>query len=174
MSRMMNEWSSSFMNFDQNLSYNVYSCSQVKLHRWGSFNAVCSLESNVTTIKAGGSTLVFQHTISALLTQCGNCTRRSCIVAFHLSSPEGQMISPHNHIFLSSPRYAEGLQKPNITVRTMHSHTIYKYSHPPWIIHSFRPTTFLKCVSLQIEMLLNSKSLSLTDRFILFVYCSLL
>uniref|UniRef100_A0A8C1P6P8 Beta-mannosidase n=1 Tax=Cyprinus carpio TaxID=7962 RepID=A0A8C1P6P8_CYPCA len=30
-------------------------------------------------------------------------------------SSVGQMISPHNHIFLSSPRYAEGLQKPNIT-----------------------------------------------------------
>uniref|UniRef100_A0A673KY65 Beta-mannosidase n=1 Tax=Sinocyclocheilus rhinocerous TaxID=307959 RepID=A0A673KY65_9TELE len=87
----------------------------VRLHSWSSFNAVCSLESNVTKIKAGGSTLVFQHSISALLTQCGNCTRRSCIVAFHLSSPEGQLISPHNHIFLSSPRYAEGLQKPNIT-----------------------------------------------------------
>uniref|UniRef100_A0A672N033 Beta-mannosidase n=1 Tax=Sinocyclocheilus grahami TaxID=75366 RepID=A0A672N033_SINGR len=87
----------------------------VKLYRWSSFNAVCSLESNATTIKAGGSTLVFQLSISALLTQCGNCTRRSCIVAFLLSSPEGQMISPHNHIFLSSPRYAEGLQKPNIT-----------------------------------------------------------
>ncbi|XP_067276974.1 beta-mannosidase isoform X2 [Pseudorasbora parva] len=88
---------------------------KVKLYSWSSFNAVCSLESNVTTIKAGGSTLVFQHPISALLTQCGNCTRRSCIVTFHLSSPEGQMISPHNHIFLSSPRLAEGLQKPNIT-----------------------------------------------------------
>ncbi|XP_016127701.1 beta-mannosidase-like [Sinocyclocheilus grahami] len=88
---------------------------KVKLYRWSSFNAVCSLESNATTIKAGGSTLVFQLSISALLTQCGNCTRRSCIVAFLLSSPEGQMISPHNHIFLSSPRYAEGLQKPNIT-----------------------------------------------------------
>uniref|UniRef100_A0A673L2X4 Beta-mannosidase n=1 Tax=Sinocyclocheilus rhinocerous TaxID=307959 RepID=A0A673L2X4_9TELE len=88
---------------------------KVRLHSWSSFNAVCSLESNVTKIKAGGSTLVFQHSISALLTQCGNCTRRSCIVAFHLSSPEGQLISPHNHIFLSSPRYAEGLQKPNIT-----------------------------------------------------------
>ncbi|XP_056124977.1 beta-mannosidase isoform X1 [Rhinichthys klamathensis goyatoka] len=88
---------------------------KVKLYSWSSFDAVCSLESNVTTIKAGGSTLVFQHPISALLTQCGNCTRRSCIVTFHLSSPEGQMISPHNHIFLSSPRHAEGLQKPNIT-----------------------------------------------------------
>uniref|UniRef100_A0A671SAU7 Beta-mannosidase n=1 Tax=Sinocyclocheilus anshuiensis TaxID=1608454 RepID=A0A671SAU7_9TELE len=88
---------------------------KVKLHSWSSFNAVCSLESNVTKIKAGGSTLVFQHSISALLMQCGNCTRRSCIVAFHLSSPEGQLISPHNHMFLSSPRYAEGLQKPNIT-----------------------------------------------------------
>uniref|UniRef100_A0A673KY75 Beta-mannosidase n=1 Tax=Sinocyclocheilus rhinocerous TaxID=307959 RepID=A0A673KY75_9TELE len=30
-------------------------------------------------------------------------------------SSVGQLISPHNHIFLSSPRYAEGLQKPNIT-----------------------------------------------------------
>ncbi|KAK7140027.1 hypothetical protein R3I94_012593 [Phoxinus phoxinus] len=88
---------------------------KVKLYSWSSFDAVCSFESNVTTIKAGGSTLVFQKPISALLTQCGNCTRRSCIVTFHLSSPEGQMISPHNHIFLSSPRHAEGLQKPNIT-----------------------------------------------------------
>ncbi|XP_077093434.1 beta-mannosidase isoform X2 [Siphateles boraxobius] len=88
---------------------------KVKLYSWSSFDAVCSLESNETTIKAGGSTLVFQHPISALLTQCGNCTRRSCIVTFHLSSPEGQMISPHNHIFLSSPRHAEALQKPNIT-----------------------------------------------------------
>uniref|UniRef100_A0A671PDQ8 Beta-mannosidase n=1 Tax=Sinocyclocheilus anshuiensis TaxID=1608454 RepID=A0A671PDQ8_9TELE len=87
---------------------------KVKLYSWSSFKSVCSLESNATTIKAGGSTLVFQLSISALLTQCGNCTRRSCIVAFLLSSP-GQMISPHNHIFLSSPRYAEGLQKPNIT-----------------------------------------------------------
>ncbi|CAM4727260.1 unnamed protein product [Leuciscus chuanchicus] len=88
---------------------------KVELYSWSSFDAVCSFESNVTTIKAGGSTLVFQHPISALLTQCGNCTRRSCIVTFHLSSPDGQMISPHNHIFLSSPRHAEGLQKPNIT-----------------------------------------------------------
>ncbi|KAG1950792.1 beta-mannosidase [Pimephales promelas] len=94
---------------------------KVKLYSWSSFDAVCSLESNVTTIKAGGTTLVFQHPISALLTQCGDCTRRSCIVTFHLSSPEGQMISPHNHIFLSSPRHAEGLQKPNITVRETHS-----------------------------------------------------
>ncbi len=115
---------------------------QVKLHSWSSFNAVCSLESNVTTIKAGGSTLVFQHSISALLTQCGNCTRCSCIVAFHLSSPEGQMISPHNHIFLNSPRYAEGLQKPNITVRTIHSHTPFTNTTTT-LIHSFRPTTFL-------------------------------
>uniref|UniRef100_A0A673J3J8 Beta-mannosidase n=1 Tax=Sinocyclocheilus rhinocerous TaxID=307959 RepID=A0A673J3J8_9TELE len=50
---------------------------KVKLYSWSSFNAVCSLESNATTIKAGGSTLVFQLSISALLTQCGNCTRRS-------------------------------------------------------------------------------------------------
>lgn len=88
---------------------------KVKLYSWSSFDAVCSLESNVTTIKAGVSTLVFQHPLSALLTQCGNCTRRSCIVTFHLSNLEGQMISPHNHVFLSSPRHAEGLQKPNIT-----------------------------------------------------------
>ncbi|RXN06765.1 beta-mannosidase isoform X1 [Labeo rohita] len=53
-----------------------------------------------------------QHNVKA---KCGNCTRRSCIPVFHLSSPDNQMISPHNHIFLSSPRHAEGLQKPNIT-----------------------------------------------------------
>lgn len=87
---------------------------KVKLFSWSSFNPVCSLESNMTTVKAGGSTLVFQQSMSALLSQCGNCTRRSCIITFHLSSA-AEPISPHNHIFLSSPRQAEGLQKPNIT-----------------------------------------------------------
>ncbi|XP_056327146.1 beta-mannosidase isoform X2 [Danio aesculapii] len=90
------------------------SWSSVKLYSWSSFNPVCSLESNTTTVKGGGSTLVFQQSISALLSQCGNCTRRSCIATFHLSSA-AEPISPHNHIFLSSPRHAEGLQKPNIT-----------------------------------------------------------
>lgn len=98
----------------------LYVCPQVKLFSWSSFNPVCSLESNLTTVKAGGSTLVFQQPVSALLSQCGNCTRRSCIATFHLSSA-GEPISPHNHIFLSSPRQAEGLQKPNITVRGMHA-----------------------------------------------------
>ncbi|XP_052427782.1 beta-mannosidase [Carassius gibelio] len=101
---------------------------KVKLHSWSSFNVVCSLESNMTKIKAEGSTLVFQHSVSALLKQCGNCTRRSCIVAFHLSSPDDQMISPHNHIFLSSPRYAEGLQKPNITFTVKDTGVVQNFS----------------------------------------------
>nr|XP_055026056.1 beta-mannosidase [Misgurnus anguillicaudatus] len=88
---------------------------KVELYSWSSFDAVCSLESNWTIIKEGESSLVFQRPVSDVLTKCVNCTRQSCLVTFHLRSPEGQMISARNHMFLSSPKDAEGLQKPNIT-----------------------------------------------------------
>ncbi|XP_051945755.1 beta-mannosidase [Xyrauchen texanus] len=101
---------------------------KVKLHSWSRFDAVCSFESNLTTIKEGGSTLLFQCPISALLMKCGNCTRRSCIVTFHLRNSGGEMIGPRNHMFLSSPRHAEGLQKPNITFTVKESITVQSFA----------------------------------------------
>ncbi|KAI7805656.1 beta-mannosidase isoform X1 [Triplophysa rosa] len=113
---------------------------QVELYSWSSFDAVCSLESNWTTIKEGESTLVFQRTVSAVLTECGNCTRRSCVITFHLSSPNGEMIGPQNHMFLSSPRYAEGFQKPNITFTVKDAEIVQNYAVT---LHSSFPAVYV-------------------------------
>ncbi|KAB5581887.1 hypothetical protein PHYPO_G00180740 [Pangasianodon hypophthalmus] len=86
----------------------------VKLYQWSSFTPQCSLESDQTVVRGGGVTKVFQSPVSTVLKNCGNCTRKSCVVTFVLSGPEG-VTSPSNHLFLSSPKDAEGLQKPNIT-----------------------------------------------------------
>ncbi|KAM9477855.1 beta-mannosidase isoform 2-T2 [Clarias gariepinus] len=86
----------------------------VKLYQWSSLTPQCSLESDQTIVKGGGVTKVFQSPVSTVLKRCGNCTRKSCVVTFVLSGPEG-VTSPSNHLFLSSPKDAEGLQKPNIT-----------------------------------------------------------
>lgn len=91
-------------------------CLKVKLYQWSSFTPQCSLESDQATVKGGGVTKVFQSPVSTVLKNCGNCTRKSCVVTFDLSGSEG-VTSPSNHLFLSSPKDAEGLQKPNITVR---------------------------------------------------------
>ncbi|XP_026879426.2 beta-mannosidase [Electrophorus electricus] len=87
----------------------------VKLYRWNSFIPQCSLDSDWAVVKGGGVTKVFEHPVSPLLKNCGNCTRQSCVVTFHLSGPEHGIKSPPNHLFLSSPRDAKDLQKPKIT-----------------------------------------------------------
>ncbi|XP_076830556.1 beta-mannosidase [Brachyhypopomus gauderio] len=87
----------------------------VKLYRWNSFTPQCSLDSDWVVVKGGRVTKVLQHQVSSLLTKCGNCTRQSCVVVFHLSGPEYGVKSPPNHHFLSSPRNAKNLQKPKIT-----------------------------------------------------------
>lgn len=87
----------------------------VKLYRWSSFTPQCSLESDWIKVKGGRVTQVFQLPISSLLTDCGNCTIQSCVVIFDLRDQQDGVRSPQNYQFLSSPRNAEGLQKPNIT-----------------------------------------------------------
>uniref|UniRef100_A0A3B1KAL9 Beta-mannosidase n=1 Tax=Astyanax mexicanus TaxID=7994 RepID=A0A3B1KAL9_ASTMX len=87
----------------------------VKLYRWSSFTPQCSLESDWIKVKGGGVTQMFQRPISSLLTECGNCTPQSCVVIFDLRDQQDGVRSPLNYQFLSSPRDAEGLQKPNIT-----------------------------------------------------------
>lgn len=113
---------------------------KVELYSWSSFDAVCSLESNWTTIKEGESTLVFERPVSAVLAECGNCTRRSCVVTFHLSSPKGEMIGSRNHMFLDSPRYAEGLQKPNIMFTVKDAGIVQNYAVT---LHSSFPAVYV-------------------------------
>lgn len=117
----------------------------MKLYQWSSFTPQCSLQSDQAIVKGGGVTKVFQSPISTVLKNCGNCTLKSCIITFVLSGPDG-ITSPSNHLFLSSPKDAEGLQKPNITVRitlnllhsmskchlraSLHTHTFKSLSTP--------------------------------------------
>ncbi|XP_047010242.2 beta-mannosidase isoform X2 [Ictalurus punctatus] len=96
---------------DRNTNYTLKLT--VKLYQWNSFSPQCSLESDQAMVKGGGVTKVFQSPVSTVLKNCGNCTRKSCVVTFFLSGPEG-VTSPSNYLFLSSPKDAEGLQKPNI------------------------------------------------------------
>ncbi|XP_066535058.1 beta-mannosidase isoform X2 [Hoplias malabaricus] len=86
----------------------------VKFYYWNSFTPQCSLESEGTKVKGGTATLVFARPVSELLTNCKNCTREACVVIFDVSDPENGVRSPSNYLFLSSPRDAEGLQKPKI------------------------------------------------------------
>lgn len=89
---------------------------QVDVYSWAELDPVCSLKSEPHRIPAGSAVGVFQQPVAALLAGCGRCTRFSCLLTFHLEDAAGQQ-GPTNHHFLSSPKEAQGLQSPNITVR---------------------------------------------------------
>lgn len=89
---------------------------QVTVYSWADLDSVCTLKSNRRSVPAGSAVAVFQHAVSTLLAGCGRCTRFSCLLTFHLEDSNGQQ-GPTNHYFLSSPKDAQGLQRPNITVR---------------------------------------------------------
>lgn len=89
---------------------------QVNVYSWAELDPVCSLKSEPHRVPAGSAVGVFQRPVAALLAGCGRCTRFSCLLTFHLEDAAGQQ-GPTNHHFLSSPKEAQGLQSPNITVR---------------------------------------------------------
>uniref|UniRef100_A0A8C5A276 beta-mannosidase n=1 Tax=Gadus morhua TaxID=8049 RepID=A0A8C5A276_GADMO len=64
--------------------------------------------------------------VDALLKGCGNCTRRSCLLAFHLEDNHGARWGPGNHHFLCSPRDAEGIEAPHITILGLRAPNITK------------------------------------------------
>ncbi|XP_030626343.1 beta-mannosidase [Chanos chanos] len=86
----------------------------VTVYRWNSLVPSCSLVSGASAVRAGSATVMLRRSVSDLLVGCGNCTRRSCFLTFYLSDSVGQR-GPVSHLFLSSPRDAQELQKPNIT-----------------------------------------------------------
>nr|XP_006629912.2 PREDICTED: beta-mannosidase [Lepisosteus oculatus] len=86
----------------------------IKVYQWNSMEPVYVFASNSTEVQAGSATLAYKEPVKELLGRCGNCTRRSCLVTFHLEESGGQL-GPANYHFLSSPKQAEGLQKPKLS-----------------------------------------------------------
>lgn len=85
------------------------------VYSWADLDPVCTLKSNPHLVPAGSAVAIFQQPVAALLAGCGRCTRLSCVVTFHVEDGSGQQ-GPTNHHFLSSPKDAQGLQRPNLTV----------------------------------------------------------
>jgi len=89
---------------------------QVSVFSWSHLDPVCTLKSDLLPISGGSAATVFKQPVAALLAGCGSCTRLTCLLTFHLEDSGGQQ-GPSNHHFLCSPKDAQGLQRPNITVR---------------------------------------------------------
>lgn len=92
---------------------------QVRVHTWSSLEPVCSHVTPRAVMKAGEAIPLYQEPVPELLGRCGNCTRRSCVVSFDLST-DSKLLSPTNYHFLSSLKEAVGLHKAQITVRAAH------------------------------------------------------
>lgn len=97
---------------------------QVTVYSWADLDSVCTLKSDRRLVPAGSAVAVFQQPVATLLAGCGRCTRVSCLLTFHLEDGDGQQ-GPTNHHFLSSPKDAQGLQRPNITVRLSDKQVFY-------------------------------------------------
>nr|XP_020014177.1 beta-mannosidase isoform X2 [Castor canadensis] len=85
----------------------------VRVHTWSSLEPLCSLVMGPFVIKAGQAVPLYKEPVRKLL-GCGNCTRKSCVLSFYLST-ERKLFSPTNYHFLSSPKDAVGLLKAQIT-----------------------------------------------------------
>ncbi|XP_075905667.1 beta-mannosidase [Nelusetta ayraudi] len=87
----------------------------VTVYRWSSQDSVCTLRSDWLLVPAGSAVTIFRRPVAALLEGCERCTRRTCLITFHLEGGDKRQEGPSNHHFLDSPKDAEGLQRPNIT-----------------------------------------------------------
>lgn len=89
----------------------------VSVHSWTDLDPVCTLKSDLLLVPGGSAVVVFKQSVAALLAGCGSCTRLTCLLTFHLEDHSEQQKGPTNHHFLCSPKDAEGIQRPNITVK---------------------------------------------------------
>lgn len=83
---------------------------------WTDLDPVCTLNSDTLLVPEGSAVPIFKQSVATLLAGCGNCTRLTCLLTFHLEDDSSQQ-GPTNHHFLCSPKDAQGLHRPNITVR---------------------------------------------------------
>lgn len=98
-----------------------FSVHQVSVYSWADLDPVCTLKSEMLPVPGGSALAIFKQPVPALLAGCGRCTRQTCVLTFHLEDSGGQQ-GPANHHFLCSPKDAQGLRRPNITV----SHLVVK------------------------------------------------
>lgn len=89
----------------------------VTVHSWSDLDPVCALKSDLLLVPGGSAVAIFEQPVATLLAGCEHCTRLTCLLTFHLEDEGGNQQGPTNHHFLSSPKDAEGLQRPNITVK---------------------------------------------------------
>ncbi|KAJ6668857.1 hypothetical protein lerEdw1_012343 [Lerista edwardsae] len=86
----------------------------VRLHHWSSLESVCTVAEHSVIAKAESALPIYKEPVSDLLKRCGNCSRQSCILTFDLTDND-KLSSPTNYHFLSSPKDAVGLKKPQLT-----------------------------------------------------------
>lgn len=112
------------VGFESQSALNIYGVSDlhsnckvrltVRVHSWSSLQPVCSLVTSQLVIKAGKAVPLYKEPVSKLTNRCGNCTRKSCVVSFFLST-DSELFSPTNYHFLSSLNEAVGLLEAHIT-----------------------------------------------------------
>ncbi|XP_069486792.1 beta-mannosidase [Ambystoma mexicanum] len=85
----------------------------VRVHQWRSLESSCVRTTGQFTLKAGSALPIYKEPVSELLKRCGNCTRESCVVSFHIVK-DGQRFGPVNHHFLASLNDSVGLKKPEV------------------------------------------------------------
>ncbi|XP_026007283.1 beta-mannosidase [Astatotilapia calliptera] len=109
----------------------------VNVFSWTELDPVCTLNSSMLLVPGGSAVAVFKQPVASLLAGCGNCTRLTCLLTFQLEDDSSQQ-GPTNYHFLCSPKDAQGLRRPNITVKveekkTCFSVTLHSDSVAPFV-----------------------------------------
>ncbi|XP_064004481.1 beta-mannosidase isoform X1 [Pogoniulus pusillus] len=99
---------------------------RVTVHSWSSLQPACTFAKHGVTVKAQSAVPIYKESINDLLERCRNCTRRSCVLTFHLVGEDG-LQSPVNHHFLSSLKDAVGLEKTRLKVSVSQQDDIYVF-----------------------------------------------
>ncbi|XP_042338542.1 beta-mannosidase-like, partial [Plectropomus leopardus] len=111
------------------LSHDLKLRAVVSVFSWSDLDPVCRLKFDLLPVPGGSAAAVVKQPVAALLDGCGRCTRLSCLLTFHLEDGDGAQQGPANHHFLSSPKDAQGLQRPNITVRRRVQRSFHSFIH---------------------------------------------
>ncbi|KAM8833297.1 beta-mannosidase [Synchiropus picturatus] len=101
------------------LSDDLWLRAVILVFSWSSQDSVCTQSSGALLVPGGSAVPVYMQRVDALLAGCGNCTRFTCLVTFHLEDSRGQQQGPTNHHFPCSLKDAQQLQRPNITVKVL-------------------------------------------------------
>ncbi|KAL4641879.1 beta-mannosidase [Arapaima gigas] len=97
----------------------------ITVYQWSSLEPVCNVSSTAALLSGSSSQLLYKKPVEELLDNCGNCTMLTCLLSFHLEEGAGKQQGPMNRLFLSSPKDAQGLQKPIITTEVQQDKDTY-------------------------------------------------